>query len=277
MALAAGREAAAVRDDGAGRRRPFRLLATMAAGVLVLGLVYAALAARIVPWDPRPGAPVGQSLGVVAALLMIATLMYLPAKRGDALSAPNRRLVLAHIVLGVTGAGVALAHSRLVVVHPPILVLLAFLGLLASGAYGRVVASRRFGPTFGRGGQPFRPAAPIPPELREMIDRKRALLARVAPGAREGTFALALAHWLAHPVLAARYYGLTLAERRRMRALAPSGYASQMGAAERWWRVAHLVLAWLAVLGLLAHVITTLFFAEWAAGDRVVYWWHLRR
>jgi hypothetical protein len=50
-----------------------------------------------------------------------------------------------------------------------------------------------------------------------------------------------------------------------------------MGALERGWRVAHLALAWLAVLGLLAHAVTTLFFAQWAAGDREVYWWYLRK
>jgi signal transduction histidine kinase len=254
-----------------------RALVAIAVAVLVLGLVYALLAPRIGTFDPRPGAPVGQSLGVVAAGLMIATLLYLPAKRSDALSAPNRRLVLAHIVLGVTGAGAALAHSRLVVTHPPILVLLAFLALLGTGLYGRLVASRRMGPTFGRAGAPFRPAIGPPESLRGLMEKKRRLLERLAPRAVEGTFALALSHWTAQPLRAARYYALTLEERRRMRALAAAGYQSEMGALERWWRIAHLVLAWLAVLGLIAHVVTTLFFAEWAAGDRAVYWWHIRR
>jgi len=62
-----------------------------------------------------------------------------------------------------------------------------------------------------------------------------------------------------------------------MRALAAAGYQSEMSAWDRWWRVGHLVLAWLAVLGLVAHVVTTLFFAQWAAGDREVYWWYIRR
>ncbi len=81
----------------------------------MFGLAYGLLAPWVVAYDPRPGAPVGQSLGLVAGCLMIATLLYLPAKRSDVLSAPNRRLVLVHIVLGLTGAGVALAHSRLAV------------------------------------------------------------------------------------------------------------------------------------------------------------------
>lgn len=255
----------------------FRALIAVAVAVLVLGLGYAVLASRLVGYDPRPGAPVGESLGLLAACLMIAALLYLPAKRGDVLDAPNRRLVLVHIALGVTGAGVALAHSRLVVAHPPILVLLAFLGLLGTGLYGRLVASRRMGPTFGRGGNPFRPA-PGPPEvLGVLMERKRRLLARLEPAAAEGTFALALCHWTRQPLGAARYYALTLEERRRMRALAAAGYQAEMGALERWWRVWHLVLAWLAVLGLLAHVVTTLFFAQWAAGDREVYWWYIRR
>jgi hypothetical protein len=246
-----------------------------AAGVLILGVAYAALAPRVVSYDPRPGAPVGQTIGVLAACLMLATLGYLPAKRGDVLSVSNRRLVLAHIVLGITGAGVALAHSRFIVTHPPILVLLAFLGLLGTGAYGRVIASRRLGPTFGRGGHPFRPATGPPECLRVVLERKRRLLAQLEPAAHEGTFALALSHWTSRPLRAARYYALSLEERRRMRALAAAGYRSEMGALERWWRLGHLVLAWLAVVGLLAHVVTTLFFAQWAAGGREVYWWHL--
>jgi hypothetical protein len=253
----------------------FHGLALLAAVVLFLGLAYAALASRLVPYDPRPGAPVGQTLGVIAAALMIATLLYLPAKRSDVLSAPNRRLVLWHIVVGTTGAGVALAHSRLVVDHPPILVLLAFLGLLGTGLYGRFIASRRLGPTFGRGGNPFRPAAVRPDGLGDLVERKRRLLAVLDSTAREGTFALALSHWVSQPLRAARYYALAIEERRRMRALGAAGYQEEVGALDRWWRIGHLILAWLAVIGLVAHVVTTLFFAQWAAGQREVYWWYL--
>lgn len=254
-----------------------RFLFVLGTGVPVLGLAYALVAARVVPYDVRPGAPVGQVLGAVAACLMLAALCYLPAKRTEALETPNRRLVVVHVLVGVVGLGVALAHSRLVVNQPPILVLLAFLGLYATGLYGRLIASRRMGPTFGRGGHPFRPAAPLPDPLRAIIDAKRRVLARLEPAAAEGTFTLLLSHWARRPALAARYYGLSLEERRQMRALEAAGYQSQMGALERWWRVGHLILAWLAILGLLAHVLTTLFFAEFAAGGSEIYWWHLRK
>jgi hypothetical protein len=256
--------------------RPGRSWLVAVVALPVLGLVYA-IAAGPLPYDTRPGAPVGHTLGVLAGSLMVATLLYLPAKRTAVLSTPNRRLVRAHVILGVLGAGVALAHSRLIVTQPPILVLLAFLALLATGLYGRLIASRRLGGTFGRGGHPFRPAPAPSPALADFIERKRRLLARLDGAAREGTFALAATHWTRHPALAARYYTLTLAERRQMRALGAAGYRDRIDALERLWRVAHLVLAWLAVLGLLAHVATTLFFADFAAGGREVYWWHLRR
>jgi hypothetical protein len=259
------------------RARAFQALGVVAAVAVALGLVYAVAAPFAIGYDARPGAPVGQSLGVAAACLLMAALLYLPAKRSGALDAPNRRLVVAHILLGSVGAGVAIAHSRLVVSHPPILVLLAFLGLLASGIYGRLIASRRMGPSFGRGGNPFRPAQAPPARLAAFVRPKEALLVRLAPSAREGTFALAWSHWTAHPVAAARFYALSLRERRQMRAVAAAGYRSEMGALERGWRIVHLVLAWLAVVGLLAHVVTTLFFAQWAAGDREVYWWHVGR
>ena len=259
------------------RLRAVRTLGAAAVVIVALGIVYAVAAPFALGYDARPGAPVGQSLGVLAACLMIATLLYLPAKRSGALDAPNRRLVIAHILLGSAGSGVAIAHSRLVISHPPILVLLAFLGLLASGLYGRLIASRRMGPSFGRGGNPFRPVAAPPERLAAYARPKQALLVRLEPSAREGTFALAWSHWTAHPVAAARFYALSLLERRRMRAVAAAGYRSEMGFLERSWRIFHLVLAWLAIVGLLAHVVTTLFFAQWAAGDRAVYWWHVKR
>ena len=254
-----------------------RVLFFLGTAVPGAGLVYALLAPRIVPYDARPGAPIGQILGVVATVLLLTALLYLPAKRTETVSAPNRRLVLAHVLVGAVALGLALAHSQLVVNQPPILVLLALLGLYGTGLYGRLLASRRMGPTFGRGGQPFRPAPALPDSFRRLIERKRELLARIEPAAAEATFTLLLSHWTRRPVLAVRYYGLSLEERRQMRALEAAGYQSQMGAVERWWRVGHLVLAWLVILGLLTHVVTTLFFAEFAARGREIYWWHLRK
>jgi hypothetical protein len=254
-----------------------RPLLVVVLAVLLVGLAYAAFSPKLFPYDGRPGAPVGQTLGFIAGILMVASLLYLPAKRGDALAMPNRRLVLVHVLVGSVGAALALAHSRLVVTRPPILVLVAFLGLLGTGLYGRIVASQRMGSTFGRGGHPFRPGGRHPDELRVFVERKEALLARFDPGSREATFALSLRHWARHPLLATRYYALSLVERQRMRELAAAGYRERMGVLERLWRVGHLVLAWLAILGLVAHVVTTLFFAGFAAGGREVYWWHVRR
>jgi hypothetical protein len=255
----------------------FRRLLVLSLVVAVVGLAYAVAGPWLFPYDARPGAPVGQTLGVIAGCLMITTLLYLPAKRTETMKTPNRQLVLVHVILGVLGAGVALAHSRLVVTQPPILVLLAFLGLLATGLYGRLIASRRFGPTFGRGGNPFRPADGHPGELVGFIEKKRRLLTHLDDRAREATFTLLPRHWLRHPARALRYYVLSLEERRRMRRLDAAGYEARVGGLERFWRVSHLLLAWCAVLGLLAHVATTLFFAEFAAGGREIYWWYLRR
>lgn len=51
----------------------------------------------------------------------------------------------------------------------------------------------------------------------------------------------------------------------------------RQGMSAGFWRVGHLLLAWAAVIGLLAHGTTTLFFAEFAAGGREIYWWHIRK
>src|SRR5262245_53965688 len=68
----------------------------------------------LVHFDPRfAGSFAGFVLGVAAALLMLATLVYLMFKRIDGLRrrAPMRLVLQAHVIAGVTGPLLAMLHS----------------------------------------------------------------------------------------------------------------------------------------------------------------------
>jgi hypothetical protein len=251
----------------------------VSAGALALAIAYVVAAPFVARYDTRPGAPVGQSLGIAAGVGLLFTFLYLPARRSAALESGKPRTQLLHTLVGAAGVALALAHSRGRLAHPPALVLLAAAGLLASGLYGRIVSPRRLGGAFGRGALAYRTARGEPPGARELaglIASKQALLARLHAGAREAEFVLRTHHWVRRPLLSMGYFRLAGRERRLVDSLPAAGTA-EVGLAERAWRRLHVWLAWLFVIGLLAHIVTTVFFAGYVAGDREVYWWHLRR
>jgi len=256
-----------------------RGIALFSLGLLASSVAYVALAPRWLAVDLRPGAPVGQSLGIAAGALMLVSVLYLPLRRSDVAATAKPRAALLHTLVGTLGVALAIAHSRAWLTEPPALVLLAALGLLATGLYGRVVSPRRLGEAFGRAAAPYAPAPGNPgppPPVRDLVETKRRLLAVLAPEAEEGRFVLRTRHWSRHPLRAVRYHRLVRAERRHLATLAASA-AGQVGLLERGWRRVHLILSALFLVGLLAHVVTTLFFAGYVAGGREIYWWHLRR
>ena len=107
-----------------------------------------------------------------------------------------------------------------------------------------------------------------------MVQRKRELLKTFDPESREGLFVLRWRHWTRHPRAALAYHRLVMAERRLLARNTLSAHA-QIPWPERVWRRLHLWLAVLFLIGLLAHVVTTVFFAGYVADGREIYWWHL--
>ena len=254
-----------------------RLLALVALGLLVLTGGFLLGGRILLPWDMRPGSPVGQSLGIAAALVLLSALYYLPVRRSDdgRWSIPAAQAL--HGLGGTLGAALAILHSHAALREWSTLVLLAVVGLLATGIYGRVVAPLRVGEAFGRGAIPYS-AAPrrhtATTNADGLLTEKRRLLSALAPGAREGEFVLRWHHWTRSPRKAWRYHRLTIAERRAL-ARNPLSADAELSPLERGWRRLHLALAALFIVGLLAHVVTTVFFAGYVADGRDVYWWHL--
>ncbi|MFQ6021877.1 MAG: hypothetical protein ACE5NW_04080 [Acidiferrobacterales bacterium] len=254
-----------------------RRLALFALGLATLCVVYLLAGPRWLPWDLRPGAPFAHVLGVIAGLLLLASLSYLPVRRSDTSNWAKPRAQLLHSIVGTIGTALAIVHSGASLREWSALVLLAIVALLVTGLYGRVISPLRVGNTFGRAAVPY---APVVREthastyLAELVETKRRLLLTLEPDAKEAEFVLRMHHWVRRPRLASRYHRLARAERRQLAGVAASG-THQIGLMERLWRGLHLVFAVLFVVGLLAHVITTVFFAGYVADGREIYWWHL--
>ncbi|MFQ5937439.1 MAG: hypothetical protein ACE5LB_13630 [Acidiferrobacterales bacterium] len=256
-----------------------RRLALLALSLVVLCVLYLLAGPRWLPWDFRPGAPLGHWLGVIAGLLLLASLCYLPVRRSETTRWGKPRAQLLHSALGTIGAVLAIAHSRASLREWSTLVLLAIVALLVTGLYGRVISPLRLGNAFGRAAAPYVPVLKethASTYVAELVETKRRLLLALAPDAKEAEFVLRMHHWTRQPHLAFRYHRLARAERRYLAGL-PASATGEIGPIERLWRRLHLVFAVLFVVGLLAHVITTVFFAGYVAGEREIYWWHLTK
>jgi hypothetical protein len=90
---------------------------------------------------------------------MLVSALYLPLRRAASVERGKPTYQLWHSALGLVGVALAIAHSRMSLWTPPALVLLAALGLMLTGLYGRAVSPRRLGEGFGRGAVPYRSAA----------------------------------------------------------------------------------------------------------------------
>ncbi|MFQ5895370.1 MAG: hypothetical protein ACE5JJ_06085, partial [Nitrospinota bacterium] len=152
----------------------------VALGAVVLG--YYALLWPVLPERlTRPGTPFNLLLGAAGSALMLLALVFSAVKRTPASSA-QRRWHHVHMVGGALGMALVAIHSDGRLARAPSLILLALLGILALGIYGRFLmgglAQRAFGTRWDA-------LAPLPSvdrrALAEVISAKGALLSRLAP------------------------------------------------------------------------------------------------
>jgi len=256
----------------ANRRLGWIVLFLFVAAVLVIALI-----PMLTAWDLRPGTPLGQTIGISAALLLLATLRYPVVRRGDRPRSDKPKAHSVHAVVGSIGVSLALVHSQASLRQWSALVLLAALGLLATGLYGRLVSPRRVAGRFGADGSPYLPSTSPNPwtevEARRRLNEKTRILERIGARSGEGQFVLRLNHWLRHPRLALSYAMLAKWE-RSLHARQPESATGYIPLVDRLWRRSHLVLAGLFVIGLAAHLVTVLFFAGYVADGREIYWWY---
>jgi len=248
---------------------PDRSLVVLVAAAVGATAAWFALRPWLAPGWREPGSPQLYLMGVAGALLLLVPAAFALAKRAGTSRDP-RAWFNAHVGCSLAGAVLIAAHSGGFLRRPPALLLAAIVALAALGVWARLAGARRMAATFASKTHVFAPPdASVRVRLRELISQKRALLARLDPGANEGTFSVTLPHLLRAPRLALAYRRLAREESRLL------GTRGAAGAAQAWWRPLHLAIAWLFVLGVLIHVVTVTFFAGYVAGGGPITWWHL--
>lgn len=225
----------------------------------------------------RPGDPAGHLIGVAGALLMGAGLLFPLVKRTTPLASLKPWWHQGHLLLGALGAAMAFVHLSARLGKAPTLVALAVLALLLLGAYGRLLAGRLVHTTFAGDHLVFLPADPTRMDgLPVVRARKEKLLAKLDPRAVEATFTLTLWHWIRHPLASTGYARLAL-EEERLVGRRRKGSTGLVVLIQRNWRLLHLVMVGLMLLGVLAHSVMVLFFAGYVAEGVEPYWWYLRK
>ena len=254
-------------------RRPdlpdLMLLWIVGAAALAVGAWFALLRPALRASWSAPGSPELYLAGVMGALLLLVSMVFVVVKRsGHGRLAPA--WFIAHIVCGTLGTMLVAVHSAGFLRRPPVLLLLALLGLIVLGVWARVRLSARMAATFATKQRGFAPVGrDSRAALAAVIERKRALLVSLDPAAEEGTFSPALVHWIHSPRASLRYASLVREENGL------TGTRASVGMEQAWWRPLHLALAYAFVLGLLIHVVTVTFFAGYVAGGGPITWWHL--
>jgi hypothetical protein len=163
-------------------------------------------------------------------------------------------------------------HSVGFVRRPPALLILVLVALAALGVWARIYGARRMAATMGTKRPAFgTPDPELQVRLRRLIERKQAVLTVLDPVALEALFSPNLSHWLRNPALTWSYLRLVREEEVLI------GARQSIGAAQAYWRVAHLSLAALFLVGLFIHVITVTFFAGYVADGGEIYWWHFTK
>jgi hypothetical protein len=246
-----------------------RLLAYLLFAAAVILVTWFAFLPGLAPAWRLPGSPQLYRFGLAGSFLLLVSLFFVLAKRTRWGGSPVRWFS-AHVVAAVAGGVLATIHSAGRLRYAPALLLLVLAALAALGVWARFQLSRRMSATFAEKHESF---VPVGDEGRErlgaLIREKESLLARLEPGAGEGTFSLTLALWLGHPVLAAAYARLAREESRLL------GVRERVPAAQAHWRRLHLALAAIFTLGLIGHIVVVTLFAGYVSGGEEIYWWHL--
>lgn len=249
------------------RDLPNPLLIAITGGAIGVGAVGAAVfGATSADWA-RPGSPFLQAAAILGALLLLASLSAVFAKR---FGAQGKRGFRAHVGLAAAGLALVLWHWSFSLWQFPTLLLILLGALAALGIWSRTAGARAMAETFGTKHGGFAIPNPAAKEqLRTLIAEKRALLASLDPAANEATFSPQPRHWLCRPIQTLAYH--RLAEKER----ALTGATANLSRGQKHWRMAHRLLAWAFVGGIIVHVLVVTLFAGYVAGDGPVYWWHL--
>ena len=248
-----------------------RLLAYLVFAAAVVLVTFFAFQRELSSEWRLPGSPTLYLLGVAGTLLLCVSLVFVVTKRTGAGGSPLGWFS-AHVVTATLGGVLVTIHSAGYLRYAPALLLVALLLLVILGVWARVRLSKDMAATFATREQSFSPPGSENRErLARLIEEKESLLSKLDPGADEGVFSPRLRHWFTRPGLTLAYARLISEENKLL------GARSGVSTAQAYWRLVHIVLAFLFILGILGHVVTVTFFAGYVSGGGEIYWWHLTK
>lgn len=227
------------------------VLLVLAASALCFVLVVPLLAAQVPADWRRPGGAPLHVLGICGGLLFVLSAGFSAAKRAKATSRVSPRIWFAlHVWCAWAGILLAALHTAGRYLSPPALILGLALGLMCLGVWARVGLSARIAATFASKRRSFDRRCPVSKDrLRDLMDRKVALLSVIDPGADEALWSPGPRDWLRHPILTARYARLAAREK------GITGGRRVIPLAQGYWRALHILASWLLLLALAAHVL----------------------
>ena len=246
-----------------------RLIAIVAGAGIGSAFLTVLLTALPDPWG-APGGPILQAAAALGSALLLASFVAVLVKRtGSADRRPEgKRAFHSHVWLASLGTALVFAHAASNLGRPPALLLALLALLIGLGVWSRTHGARRIAGAFGQKRGGFRRPDPAARDaLARIVDQKRDLLKTLDPDADERLFSPTARHLRRRPFLTLRYLKLAAAEERL------TGARAALGPAGRWC-LAHRLLAWAFVGGLVAHVIIVMAFAGYAADGRDIYWLH---
>lgn len=236
---------------------------------MALGLCVLAVLLVLVIGGGRPGDPLQQLAGAFGASLLLVPVCFSWHKRVSGAQKP-RAWFVAHVLASLLGAVFIVAHLRGgSLLSPPGLSAIALVFLVLQGVFARATLGREYARLFARASQSFTPVTHDRQALATLIERKVELLKTLDATADEGLFSLQWQHWVKSPRLSLRFAVLA----RQEREIVHAGIA--VSPVLRYWRLLHLLAAFVFVSGLVAHIVVMLFFAGYAAGADAPYWWYI--
>lgn len=244
------------------------LVGMMLAAILFMTIYFSILPILPSAWQ-NPGSLLLYLCGTVGAVFLLASTVFVIVKRTGMGGAPPAWF-LAHVVLAILGMMLVAIHSTGSLKQPPALMFLALIGLSVVGVWARIRVSSQMSATFGTRHRNFGAMnAHRQARLHEIILKKQQVLLRLDAKASEGMFSLTVMHWCWKPRLALSYACLVFHENRLI------GTRSALSPAQVYWRWVHIMLGILFVIGLVSHVVTVTFFADYVAAGREITWPHV--
>jgi len=245
-----------------------RLLFGLIISAIVFLVVYFSIYTLLPNALQTPGSLPLYVIGVVGTLLLLVSIVFVWAKRTGRVGLPPAWF-MAHVVSAILGMVLVAVHTAGNLTRPPALIFLPLIGLSLVGVLARVIVSDQMSATFGSRYQNFGDMNENRKILlQQIISRKKELLLHLDPNASEGTFSLQFLHWCLKPWFAFSYARLEREENRFI------GARRTLPLIQAYWRWVHIVLALVFVIGLVSHVFTVTFLAEYAAEGREIIWPH---